>query len=96
MGPGQAYTPFMTMEYLLDKLKLLNYETEIVVKMRMRPLNRCVCFIPSPMREQSTLFGDVLLGRHSFKKIMSVWKWSKGVWGGGEGSLTQIPLWREG
>ena len=43
VGPGQAYTPFMTMEYLLDKLKLLNYETEIVVKMRMRPLNRCLC-----------------------------------------------------
>ena len=28
------------MEDLLDKLKLLNYEKELVLKMRMRPINR--------------------------------------------------------
>ena len=32
----------MTMEDLLDKLKLLNYEKEIVAKMGMRPLNRFI------------------------------------------------------
>ena len=39
-GPGQTFAPFLAMEDLLDKLKLLNYEKELVLKMRMRPINR--------------------------------------------------------
>ena len=39
-GPGQIFAPFLAMEDLLDKLKLLNYEKELVLKMRMRPINR--------------------------------------------------------
>ena len=39
-GPGATHAPFLAMEDLLDKLKLLDYEKEIVVKLRMRPLNR--------------------------------------------------------
>ena len=39
-GPGQIFAPFLAMEDLLDKLKLLHYEIELVLKMRMRPLNR--------------------------------------------------------
>ena len=39
-GPGIAHMPFVVMEDLLDKLKLLNYELEFVSELRMRPLNR--------------------------------------------------------
>ena len=31
-GPGLAYMPFVVMEDLLDKLKLLNYEEVIMTK----------------------------------------------------------------
>ena len=41
-GPGVLFKPFITMEDLLDKLKLLNYEAEFSSQMRMRPLNRLV------------------------------------------------------
>ena len=40
-GPGMFYMPFVVMEDLLDKLKLLNYEIEFVSELKMRPLNRC-------------------------------------------------------
>ena len=39
-GPGVLFKPFITMEDLLDKLKLLDYEAEFSSQMRMRPLNR--------------------------------------------------------
>ena len=39
-GPGVLFKPFITMEDLLDKLKLLDYEVEFSSQMRMRPLNR--------------------------------------------------------
>ena len=39
-GPGHVYSSFIIMEDLLDKLKLLNYEKEIVMTLKMRPLNR--------------------------------------------------------
>ena len=39
-GPGMQFMPFVVMEDLLDKLKLLNYELEFVAELRMRPLNR--------------------------------------------------------
>ena len=39
-GPGEQFMPFVVMEDLLDKLKLLNYESEFVTELKMRPLNR--------------------------------------------------------
>ena len=39
-GPGVEFMPFVVMEDLLDKLKLLNYELEFVAELKMRPLNR--------------------------------------------------------
>ena len=39
-GPGVQFMPFVVMEDLLDKLKLLNYEKEFVSDLKMRPLNR--------------------------------------------------------
>ena len=47
-GPGQMFAPFLAMEDLLDKLKLLNYEKELVLKMRMRPINRQSHWLLSP------------------------------------------------
>ena len=44
-GPGVLFKPFITMEDLLDKLKLLDYEVEFSSQMRMRPLNRLVVHI---------------------------------------------------
>ena len=34
VGPGQTYMPFVVMEDLLDKLKLLQYEEEFVAELR--------------------------------------------------------------
>ena len=39
-GPGAAYTPFVIMDDLLDKLKLLNYDREFILDLRIKPLNR--------------------------------------------------------
>ena len=39
-GPGHAFLPFLVMEDLLDKLKLLNYDIQFVADLKMRPLNR--------------------------------------------------------
>ena len=36
------FMPFVVMEDLLDKLKLLNYEQEFVADLKMRPLNRYI------------------------------------------------------
>ena len=41
-GPGHAFLPFLVMEDLLDKLKLLNYDIQFVAELKMRPLNRLV------------------------------------------------------
>ena len=41
-GPGHAFLPFLVMEDLLDKLKLLNYDIQFVADLKMRPLNRLV------------------------------------------------------
>ena len=46
-GPGVLFKPFITMEDLLDKLKLLDYEVEFSSQMRMRPLNRWYLHMPS-------------------------------------------------
>lgn len=39
-GPGLAYMPYVVMDDLLDKLKLLGYDHEFVIDLRMKPLNR--------------------------------------------------------
>lgn len=39
-GPGAAYQMFVTMEDLLEKLKLLDYEEEALRRHNMRPLSR--------------------------------------------------------
>lgn len=40
VGPGQLYAPFLAMECLLDKLKLLNYDKDFILELKMKPLNR--------------------------------------------------------
>lgn len=40
VGPGQVYAPFLVMESLLDKLKLLNHDKEFIRDLKMKPLNR--------------------------------------------------------
>ena len=44
-GPGHAFLPFLVMEDLLDKLKLLNYDIQFVADLKMRPLNRLVVVV---------------------------------------------------
>lgn len=39
-GPGLAFMPFVVMEDLLDKLRLLDYEREFSRKMNLKPLSR--------------------------------------------------------
>ncbi|XP_063058881.1 intraflagellar transport protein 57 homolog [Engraulis encrasicolus] len=39
-GPGAAYQMFVVMEDLLDKLKVLNYEDEVLAKHNMKALSR--------------------------------------------------------
>ncbi|XP_005812678.1 intraflagellar transport protein 57 homolog [Xiphophorus maculatus] len=46
-GPGAAHRGFVTMENLLEKLKLLNYEEEVLVKHNMKSLTRHY-FVSSP------------------------------------------------
>lgn len=40
ISPGQMYLPFVKMEELLDKLKLLDYDKEFVLGLRMKPFNK--------------------------------------------------------
>uniref|UniRef100_A0A3B3RM90 Intraflagellar transport protein 57 homolog n=1 Tax=Paramormyrops kingsleyae TaxID=1676925 RepID=A0A3B3RM90_9TELE len=47
-GPGAAYNMFVVMEDLLDKLKLLDYEAEVLGKHNMKALSRVplsLCFL---------------------------------------------------
>lgn len=41
-GPGLMYMPFVIMEELLDKLRLLNYEKEFSRKLNLKPISRWV------------------------------------------------------
>ena len=40
-GPGSAYRPFLVMEELLEKLKLLNYDEEYCRQLSQKPISRC-------------------------------------------------------
>eukprot|EP00092_Neocalanus_flemingeri_P056720 GFUD01067275.1.p1 GENE.GFUD01067275.1~~GFUD01067275.1.p1 ORF type:complete len:422 (+),score=168.02 GFUD01067275.1:104-1369(+) len=55
-GPGLLYMPFVVMEDLLDKLKLLDYELEFVSELKMRPLNRHYFVIQTNPGEQFFMF----------------------------------------
>ena len=55
-GPGLVYMPFVVMEDLLDKLKLLNYEEDFVRDLRMRPLNRHYFVLQTNPGEQFHVF----------------------------------------
>lgn len=52
VSPGLAYVPFIEMEALSNKLKLLNYESEYLLKWRMKPLSRHYFAIATNSGEQ--------------------------------------------
>ncbi|XP_046883499.1 intraflagellar transport protein 57 homolog [Hypomesus transpacificus] len=59
-GPGAVYQMFMVMEDLLDKLKLLDYEEEVLSKHNMKALSRhyfaSCAYTPSNPGEQFYMF----------------------------------------
>ncbi|XP_019381323.1 PREDICTED: intraflagellar transport protein 57 homolog [Gavialis gangeticus] len=55
-GPGAAYHMFVTMEDLLEKLKLLDYEEEALRRHNMRPLSRHYFALPTNPGEQFYMF----------------------------------------
>uniref|UniRef100_A0A8C7PJN7 Intraflagellar transport protein 57 homolog n=1 Tax=Oncorhynchus mykiss TaxID=8022 RepID=A0A8C7PJN7_ONCMY len=59
-GPGAAYQMFVVMEDLLDKLKLLDYEEEVLAKHNMKALSRhyfaSSAYMPSNPGEQFFMF----------------------------------------
>ncbi|NXI35275.1 IFT57 protein, partial [Galbula dea] len=58
-GPGAAYHVFLLMEDLLDKLKLLSYEEEVLRRHNMRPLSRLYFALPRNPGEQFFTFGTL-------------------------------------
>lgn len=40
LGPGSAFSSYILMEDLIDKMKLLNYDTEFVREFNIKPLPR--------------------------------------------------------
>ena len=58
-GPGALFKPFIIMEELLDKLKLLDYEREFTLEMRMRPLNRHYFVLQTNPGEQFFVFSSL-------------------------------------
>ncbi|XP_077985611.1 intraflagellar transport protein 57 homolog [Glandiceps talaboti] len=55
-GPGQMYVPFIVMEELLDKLKLLNYEEDFLRGVGFKPLSRHYFAIQTNPGEQFYMF----------------------------------------
>ena len=55
-GPGALFRPFITMEDLLDKLKLLDYDIQFVAELRMRPLTRHYFVLQTNPGEQFFMF----------------------------------------
>ena len=58
-GPGALFKPFLIMEELLDKLKLLDYESEFTTDLRMRPLNRHYFVLQTNPGEQFFVFSSL-------------------------------------
>lgn len=48
-GPGAAYHMFVVMEDLVEKLKLLRYEEELLRKSNLKPPSRCVPCLRLPV-----------------------------------------------
>ncbi|KAG8037464.1 hypothetical protein G9C98_005674 [Cotesia typhae] len=55
-SPSASYVSNVRMEDLLEKLKLLNYDTDFVQELKMKPLNRHYFVIPTNSGEQFYLF----------------------------------------
>lgn len=55
-GPGLVYMPFVIMEELLDKLRLLDYDREFSRKMNLKPINRHYFAIQTNPGEQFYMF----------------------------------------
>lgn len=54
--PVQLYQPFIMMEDLMDKLKVLNHEEEFIKALKMRPMNKYYFAIQTNPGEQFFLF----------------------------------------
>ncbi|KAK2170119.1 hypothetical protein LSH36_4g09041 [Paralvinella palmiformis] len=58
-GPGGAYQTFLIMEELLDKLKLLNYETTFCRQLGFKPFSRHYFALPTNPGEQFFAFTSI-------------------------------------
>ncbi|XP_059828317.1 intraflagellar transport protein 57 homolog isoform X1 [Hypanus sabinus] len=58
-GPGALYQMFVTMEDLLDKLKLMNYEENLIRKNNMKALSRHYFALPTNPGEQFYMFTSI-------------------------------------
>lgn len=58
-GPGAVYQMFVVMEDLLDKLKLLNYEEEVLRENNMKTLSRHYFALPTNPGEQFFMFTTI-------------------------------------
>jgi len=57
---GAAFLPYMIMEDIVEKLKLLNYEEEFVAKLGQRPISRTYFAVPGSAGEQFFVFSNLL------------------------------------
>ncbi|KAK3758581.1 hypothetical protein RRG08_041232 [Elysia crispata] len=55
-GPGLVYMPFVLMEELLDKLRLLGYDKEFARKMNLKPISRHYFALQTNPGEQFYMF----------------------------------------
>ncbi|MGH0119137.1 UNVERIFIED_CONTAM: hypothetical protein FKN15_052966 [Acipenser sinensis] len=58
-GPGAVYQMFVVMDDLLDKLKLLNYEEEVLRENNMKTLSRHYFALPTNPGEQFFMFTTI-------------------------------------
>ncbi|XP_015920454.1 intraflagellar transport protein 57 homolog [Parasteatoda tepidariorum] len=58
-GPGIVYSTFVSMESLLEKLKLLNYDSEFVQEFKMKFLNKHYFAIQTNPGEQFFMFSSI-------------------------------------
>ncbi|XP_041373379.1 intraflagellar transport protein 57 homolog [Gigantopelta aegis] len=58
-GPGLTYMPFVVMEELLDKLRLLDYEKDFVRKLNLKPISRHYFAIATNSGEQFYKFSSL-------------------------------------
>jgi len=57
---GAAFLPYMIMEDIVEKLKLLNYEEEFVARHGQRPISRTYFAVPGSAGEQFFVFSNLL------------------------------------